>query len=171
MKRLIVDMDGVIADVYSQYIAYEEKETGIRQPMSALMGKKEFEGIRKARFYIEQKGFFRNAPMIEGSLPVMKELNKKYELFIVSAAMEFPNSLPEKLEWLGEHLPFITWQQIAFCGSKALIKGDIMIDDHFKNLDYFTGETILFSQPHNFGMDTKHHKRAENWEEVASMLL
>jgi 5'(3')-deoxyribonucleotidase len=108
---------------------------------------------------------------MEGSTEVVKELNKKYDLFIVSSAMEFPQSLPEKLEWLMEHFPFLQWQQLVFCGSKTIVKADIMIDDHFKNLDHFLGDTYLFTQPHNIFKETGRHRRVNDWNEIASLLL
>jgi 5'(3')-deoxyribonucleotidase len=101
----------------------------------------------------------------------LTELNKNYELFIVSAAMEFPQSLPEKLEWLNEHFSFLTWQQIVFCGSKEIVDADIMIDDHFKNLDLFKGTSLLFTQPHNQLKNDSRHKRVDSWKEIASILL
>lgn len=102
---------------------------------------------------------------------VVYDLNKKYDVFIVSAATEFPQSLPEKQAWLSEYFPFITWQQICFCGSKTIVKADIMIDDHFKNLDYFDGKTFLFTAPHNAKADTGRHQRVNNWLEIEKILL
>ena len=164
-------MDGVMADVYSQFIAYEEKEFGYRQPIENILGKKEKEAFKNARQYVFENGFFRNAPVMEGSIQAVKQLNEKYELFIVSAAMEFPKSLAEKYDWLAEHFPFLTWKQIIFCGSKTVVQGDIMIDDHYKNLDFFQGQTLLFAQPHNFGYDDKTHTRVKNWEDILKLLL
>ncbi|MFT3680666.1 MAG: 5'(3')-deoxyribonucleotidase [Ferruginibacter sp.] len=171
MKRLIVDMDGVLADVYSQFLDFEEKEFGFRQPLENLLGKPESEVFKNERIYVNSAGFFRNAPVMEGSIAAMEALNKSYELFIVSAAMEFPRSLPEKYEWLNEHFPFLTWKQIVFCGSKTVIQGDIMIDDHYKNLDYFKGKTILFTQPHNYSQPDNGHTRVSSWQEIIKLLL
>ena len=89
----------------------------------------------------------------------------------MSAATEFPQSLLEKHEWLSEHFSFITWQQMVFCGSKTIVEADIMIDDHFKNLDPFKGTTILFSQPHNLLSDPGRHKRVLSWNEIGGLLL
>jgi 5'-nucleotidase len=169
-ERLIVDMDGVLANVYEQFLNFEEKEFGFRQPMENLMGKTEAEVFKNERVYVHAKGFFRTAPVMQGSVEAMRSLNEKYALFIVSAAMEFPNSLAEKHAWLGEHFPFITWQQIVFCGSKTVIKGDIMIDDYFRNLDPFEGRTILFSQPHNAAMEQGRHIRVNTWAEIMKLL-
>lgn len=164
-------MDGVLADVYSQFLDMEEAEYGIRQPLENLLGRPESEVFKHERKYVLSAGFFRNAPVIKDGISAVQQLNEKYNLFIVSAAMEFPQSLPEKLEWLKEYFPFLSWKQFVFCGSKTIVKGDIMIDDHFKNLDYFNGKTFLFTQPHNHGQDEKHHTRVSSWKELLEILL
>ena len=103
------------------------------------------------------------------SQEVMDALNKKYEVFIVSSAMEFPNSLPEKLEWLNEHFPFLHWKQFVFCGRKSVVHGDYMIDDLPHNLETFNGEKLLFTAPHN--MQFNHFTRVTGWKEVGAYLL
>lgn len=171
MQRLALDMDGVLADVYEQFFRYDEKEFGRRKNAAEVNGVEERSSFPNMMQYVFSKGFFRTAPLMPGSVEVVKELNQQYDLFIVSAAMEFPQSLSEKLEWLNEHFPFIKWQQVVFCGSKTIVDADIMIDDHFKNLDNFKGSTILFTQPHNIHTNAGRHKRADNWTDVASLLL
>lgn len=171
MKTIAIDMDGVLADVYSLLSAKHAEEFGKVLTMDEMTGKLEHEVFPNAIKYVNSPGFFRNAPVMDGCLEVVRKLNDQYKIFIVSAAMEFPNSLPEKYSWLDEHFPFITWRQIVFCGSKEIIKTDIMIDDHFKNLNVFSGETILFSQPHNVLADAMHHKRVNNWQEIEALLL
>jgi 5'(3')-deoxyribonucleotidase len=105
----------------------------------------------------------------EGSQEIVERLNKKYELFIVSAAMEFPQSLSEKLKWLKEHFDFLHWKQIVFCGSKVVVHGDYMIDDLPYNLATFNGEKFIFSAPHNLHIDT--YQRLNNWKEVGERFL
>ncbi|MCH5600485.1 5' nucleotidase, NT5C type [Niabella ginsengisoli] len=170
-KRIAVDMDGVLADCFEQFVNYEYAETGIRKTVEEGSGKTEDETFENARTYLYQPGFFRGMPVIANSQEVLYKLNERFEIFIVSAATEFPQSLPEKQAWLNEHFPFIKWQQMMFCGSKAIIDADVMIDDHFKNLDSFKGRTILFTQPHNELANAGKHKRVHNWLEIEHLLL
>nr|MCU0368226.1 5'(3')-deoxyribonucleotidase [Cyclobacteriaceae bacterium] len=111
MKRLIVDMDDVLADATGQFIKYYEKEFGVRVSRESMHHKPEMERFpdnHEAVYnFTFRKDFFRKMEVNPHSQEVMKELNIKYEVFIVSSAMEFPNSLPEKLEWLNEHFPFL----------------------------------------------------------------
>jgi 5'-nucleotidase len=171
MERLAVDMDGVLADVYEQFFSYDERDFGKRRPLEEVIGVEERRAFPYINEYVYTNGFFRTAPVVKDSVEILTRLNENYEVFVVSAAMEFPQSLPEKLEWLKEHFPFLTWQQLVFCGSKTIVDADIMIDDHFKNLDNFPRTTILYTQPHNQLKDPGRHKRADTWTDIASLLL
>lgn len=170
-KRLLVDMDGVLADIYQQAINFEFAESGVRINLAEVNGKDEIVAFPNAARHVRQAGFFRSAPVVEGAVETMSKLMEIYEIFIVSAAMQFPNSLEEKYYWLEEHFPFISWNNIVLCGSKIVVHGDILIDDHFKNLDPFESRTLLYTQPHNKFSPENGHERVNNWEDVARLLL
>ena len=166
-------MDDVIVDATGQFIHYYEQEFGVRIERSVLNGKEEGEGFPDNHSVLRQfpyrVNFFRTMKPNDHSQEVLEKLNRKYELFIVSAAMEFPQSLTEKLAWLGEHLPFLSWKQFVFCGSKAVVYGDYMIDDLPHNLEKFNGEKFIFTAPHNLHLN--HFQRINNWKEVAEKFL
>jgi 5'(3')-deoxyribonucleotidase len=171
MKRILVDMDGVLADVYSRFFELHEEETGQRKTMDEIIGLKEGEAFPGAYRWVETPGFFRTLPLIPDSQRVLKFLNDTYEIIVVSMATEFPASLTDKQLWLNEHFPFISWRQVVFCGNKNLIRADLMIDDHFKNLDNFDGETIMFRQPHNLRSTDHPHTIVSSWKEIEELLL
>ncbi|HEY4196126.1 MAG TPA: 5'(3')-deoxyribonucleotidase, partial [Mucilaginibacter sp.] len=104
----------------------------------------------------------------EGSQEVVKALCDKYDVYIVSAATEFPNSLIDKYNWLAEHFPFISWKNIIFCGNK-IVDVQIMIDDRIRNFAGFKGRTLLYSSPHNHFVTG--YERVNSWAEVAAKLL
>jgi 5'(3')-deoxyribonucleotidase len=171
MKRILVDMDGVLADVYTRYFELYKEETGLTKTMDETIGLKEEEAFPQALSWVETAGFFRTLPVIPDSQRVLKLLNESYEIIVVSMATEFPASLTDKQLWLNDNFPFITWKQVVFCGNKSLIRADLMIDDHFKNLDNFDGETIMFIQPHNINATDHLHKRVSSWAEIEKLLL
>ena len=170
-KSIAIDMDNVIADIETNWINLYEAEFGVRVAKEDLLGIPEddaFPDPIAARSLIYKNGFFRNAPVIEGAQEALLKLHEHYDVFIVSAAMEFPNSLIEKYDWLNEHFPFISWKNIVFCGDKRVIATDYLIDDHLKNLDFCQGMPILFTASHNVNV-TK-HKRVNNWNEALALL-
>ena len=170
MKRLAIDMDNVIADVTAAFINSYEQETGIRLTENDINGKFEYDAFPNLRKWVFTEGYFRHLPVMRDSQRVIKRLMEQYDVFIVSAATEFPLSLTDKIFWLQDNFPFIGWQKVCLCGSKTIIKADILIDDHFKNLDYFEGKTYLYTSSHNIFADTGRHERVRNWLEIEQIL-
>lgn len=172
MKKTIgIDMDGVLADIESHWLNLYERDYGIRLSAEIFKGVKEsdaFPDKTAVEKYVFTPGFFRTLPVMEGAVEAVKKLAEDYEIYIVSAAMEFPLSLFEKREWLTEHFPFISWKNIIFCGDKSVIATDYLIDDHCKNLDYCKGTPIMFSAGHNANLN--HHVRANSWSEVLTLM-
>jgi 5'(3')-deoxyribonucleotidase len=170
-KSIAIDMDNVIADVVTHFMDWYEKDYGIRIKPEALMGIAETDAFpnNAVRKYVYTPGFFRTVPVMPGAQEAVKKLMTKFDVYIVSAAMEFPQSLSEKLEWLKEHFPFISWRNIIFCGDKSVIATDYLIDDHCKNLDCCSGKALIFTAGHNIKIN--HHQRVNNWQEVIELLM
>lgn len=166
-KSIAIDMDGVIADIEPHLLAGYERECGIKLSLAdiqGLSGEEAFPEKGVIAKVLHSPGFFRKLDVMPGAISGVKQLMEKYEVYIVSAATEFPLSLYEKYEWLKEHFPFISWRNIVLCGDKSIINTHYMIDDHCKNLDFCSGKTIMFNAHHNVHLN--HHFRVHNWEEV-----
>ncbi|NNE77048.1 MAG: 5'(3')-deoxyribonucleotidase [Pricia sp.] len=171
---LFVDMDEVVADTYGAHIEIYNKDFQECLTLDNCMGSEVWQKVpekrqRSVRDHARNRGFFRELKPIVDSQAVLKKLNEKYEVYIASAAMQFPNSLEEKSEWLDEHFPFIPWQKRILCGDKHILNGDILIDDRSYNLQNFDGRCILYTSPHN--IHTQGFERVHNWKEVAEKLL
>jgi 5'-nucleotidase len=173
MQRIIIDMDEVIADPMGEMIGWYRKEYGGEPDKDKMEGSWIWgfpeEHQQLIRQHLGSPGFFRHLPVMKDSVDVLRQLNDRYEVFIVSAAMEFPNSLKDKYDWLMEHFPFFTWRQLALTGSKDLVSGDFMIDDHEKNLKGFNGKPYLFTSAHN--LKVTGYDRINNWQEAAGIFL
>ncbi|AMR33334.1 5'(3')-deoxyribonucleotidase [Mucilaginibacter sp. PAMC 26640] len=170
-KSIAIDMDGVLADVEQQFLNWYQRDYDVLFNKEYLIGKDEanlFPEPGAARTFATSAGFFLDIPVMDGAIEAVKKLMESYEIYIVSAAMEFPVSLIEKHEWLKVNFPFIHWRNIIFCGDKSIINTDYMIDDHLKNLDNFKGKTIMFNAFHN--INYHHHVRANNWDDVLKLL-
>ncbi|WP_020213707.1 5' nucleotidase, NT5C type [Flavobacterium rivuli] len=170
-KTIAIDMDGVIADVEKHYIDWYERDYGVRIDRKTMEGLMEHEAMPEKGAimkFLTTPGFFRTVPVMEGAVEAVKDLMHDYEVYIVSAAMEFPLSLYEKHQWLAEHFPFISWKNIIFCGDKSVIDTDFLIDDHLKNLDFCKGKALMFTAFHNVKHNT--HQRVNNWKEIPTVV-
>ncbi len=174
MQSIAIDMDETIADTLAKFISWYRRDFGVDFDHDALRGKEISSLVppeRRGIFlkYLDTPGFCRDIPVIPDAPEVLEKLNSRYEIYICSSAMEFPNSLKDKLDWTLEYFPFLTWRQVCLCGNKHLIQTDIMIDDRSRNFQYFKGRKILFTQNHNFSETG--FERANSWKEVEKMLL
>ncbi|GAB3355022.1 5'-3'-deoxyribonucleotidase [Arachidicoccus ginsenosidivorans] len=166
-KTIAIDMDGVLANVEPQLVKYYNKYYGASLTLETIQGMSGAEAFPKdapTRYMLNQPGFFRDLEVMPGAIDAVRQLMKDYEVYVVSAATEFPLSLFEKYEWLREHFPFIDWRHIVLCGDKSIISTDYMIDDYCKNLDVFKGKTLMFHAYHNTTLH--HHFRVRSWSEV-----
>ncbi|MCD0471419.1 5'(3')-deoxyribonucleotidase [Flavobacterium sp. JAS] len=170
-KTIAIDMDGVLADIEVQLIEHYNKANGTALSKESIRGLAEEEAFKDRallRAVLNADNFFRTLPVMPDAVESLRRLQENFEIFIVSAATEFPVSLAEKIAWLGEHFPFIKWDNIILCGSKRIINTDYMIDDHCKNLDYCMGKPIMFTASHN--VNQTHHLRVNNWKEAVEVL-
>ncbi|MCX2493547.1 5'(3')-deoxyribonucleotidase [Pedobacter sp. PF22-3] len=173
MEKIAIDMDEVIADAVGKFIKLYNRDFNVPLDLKIDAGNEIYHHVpqdvnQKWFEYINEPGFFRDLDVIADSQRVIKALQQKYDVYIVSAAMEFRNSLVDKYDWLAEHFSFIDWQHIMFCGNK-IVNVDIIIDDRTKNFINFTVRPLLFTSPHN--LLVKEYERVNSWEEVADLLL
>lgn len=166
MLRIALDMDEVMADVIPKFSDIFEQEFGRRPKLEEYRGKKIYDvnDAQHIRNALHKPGFFADLPVMEGSQEVVEWLNENFDLYIVTAAAEFRNSLADKHDWLGKNFPFIHWSKYVFCGNKSIINADYLIDDHVKNMKRFSGKGVLFTASHN--IEDTEYDRVNNWQEV-----
>jgi 5'-nucleotidase len=173
-KRIAIDMDEVTADALSRHLDLYNARFKTTVTASDMQGRLLRDVVpAEHRPQVEEMvrtiGFFRDLPVMRDSQEVISDLQARYDIFITTAAMEFPNSFIEKYDWLASHFPFIPWTHIVFCGDKSVIATDYLIDDHARNFEHFRGEGILFTAPHNIHVTG--YRRVANWREVRTMFL
>ncbi|MGC1783365.1 MAG: 5'-3'-deoxyribonucleotidase [Acidobacteriaceae bacterium] len=174
MQRIAVDMDEVIADALGELLARYNRERKTNFTKADLHGKWLWQvlpagGQKLIEGYLQSDEFFEDLPVIPGSQKVLQRISRKYEVFIATAAMAFPNSFGAKYRWLRRHFDFLSPHNFVFCGDKSILHADFLIDDMPYNLAAFRGQGILFTSPHNANL--KGYRRVDTWEDVAKIFL
>jgi 5'(3')-deoxyribonucleotidase len=174
MKRIAVDMDEVLADALTEHLARYNRDHGEAITKSHLHGKGLWDIVSADRHerleaYLRSDDFFEDLPVLEDSQEVLARLSQHYEIFIATAAMEFPNSFGSKYRWLLRHFPFISPVNFVFCGDKSILLADYLIDDSVRHFERFKGQGILFSAPHNAAVTGV--RRVASWREVEEFFL
>ena len=173
-ERIAIDMDEVMADTLAKHLACYKRDFGETLTKADLAGHRldafvPAERREHVRGYLRINGYFRDIPVMSGSQEVIRALAKRYEIFVASAAMEFPTSFTDKYEWLHEHFPFIPYTHIVFCGDKSILAADFLIDDNVHQLTRFNGQGILYTSPSN--LQETRFPRVNDWSEVRQRFL
>ena len=118
---------------------------------------------------LRAEDFFADLDVMPDAQRVLAEMQRRYEIFIASAAMEVPNSFNAKYTWLERHFPFIPHTHIVFCGNKSILRAEYLIDDNPRQLEFFSGTGILYDAPHNEAITG--YTRVHNWLEIEALFL
>lgn len=185
MEKLIVDMDDVIVEkgfirMINKFLGTNYKQEDAKSyfvndliPKDKMNEWIEFYANNNVYDYVD---------IVNGAKEVLEKLNKKYDLYIVTAYV-FRNepqvsgkTLNDKYNYICKEFPFISPHKIVFISNKDLIEADIRIDDSPKKLTGKARLKLLFTAYHNKDipkeeLDKNNFIRVNNWKEVEQMLL
>lgn len=180
-KRLMIDMDDVITigtfkEQIEDFIGHpiDTEKTGYFLQNALEDRKEEF-------FHKGPLDMYEDAPLLDNAYEVIKELNEKYEVYLVSsyvipdAHYQEGNHLKYKMEYLQKRLPFIKTEQIIFSNIKTIMNFDIAIDDSIRHLENAKMK-IMFNAFHNGNISDEELKekgiiKVNNWLEIKKLLL
>jgi 5'(3')-deoxyribonucleotidase/uncharacterized protein with PQ loop repeat len=166
--RIAIDMDEVMADSLGEHLRRYTAAFGGGLTREALHGRSLFAAVPPehvpAAAAMLDASFFDCLAVMPGCEPVVRELAERHEVVIATAAMEVPSSFEAKYRWLRRHFPFIPPDRFVFCGDKAVVDADYLIDDSPRHFARFRGRPLLFAAPHN-ALDTR-YPRVRDWEDV-----
>lgn len=182
MKTMMVDMDNVITD--GNFTIFLEEFLGKKVDLdsSKIYYKQEIIKGREKEFkqIYQYKNLYENAPLLEGCYEVLKRLNEKYDIYIVTSYIWGKNiinpeeNLKNKFQYLKEKLPFINPNKYIFTQNKKLMSFDIRIDDRIAELENGKIKLLFDSWSNNTITEEKLKKeniiRVKNWYEIESIL-
>ncbi len=133
MRRVYVDMDGVLCDFEGAVAEGRKAEPEREYPQS-------------------RPGFYRGLAPIPGALEAMIQLSNdpQIDLWILTAPSVFnPLSYTEKRLWVEDHLGFEMCHRLIIAPDKSLLRGDVLIDDHDRGRgqERFEGKLVYFGSP------------------------
>jgi hypothetical protein len=145
MKKVFVDMDNVLVDFQSGLDQVSE------DVKAAYAGRPD-----------EIPGMFGLMKPMPGAIEAVHELQKHYDLFILSTApWKNPSAWSDKVAWVTKYLDDVFHKKMIITHCKNLCQGDYLIDDSGKNgTSEFNGEWIHFGS-----------EQFPNWESVLDYLL
>lgn len=178
--RILIDMDGVIADFDGEFI----KRWRERHPDKFYIPLEE-----RTAFYVKDQypeelkplvaeillepGFFREMMPMNGAKDALLEMELMgHELFICTSPLStYKNCVLEKFEWVDQFLGPEWVKRIVLTKDKTIVKADVIIDDKPE----ITGvestpswEHILYDRPYNRNVNRK-RLAWHNWKDVLAL--
>lgn len=155
--RIAIDIDEVMGDTHTAKYALF-KARGFAPSDDDLVGRKLAdiappEVAAAIELELHKGFFFAGIEPMEGAAEAVKQLAERHEIFVATAAMDYPASVPHKVAWLSRNFPFIDPQNYVFCGDKSILRADVLIDDSPRHFDGFGGQGVCFRALHNHGAD------------------
>jgi 5'(3')-deoxyribonucleotidase len=171
--RVAIDMDEVIADAVAAERQWLMAEFGYMWEEAQLSGNHlknlvAAEHARALEQHLHNGEFFSRLDVIPGSVEAVQQLSRRYDIFVTTAAMEYPGSLAHKHRWLLDNFGFLNPLNFVFCGDKSIINAAFLIDDNSRHFARFCGQGVLFSAPHNVGIHG--YPRLNSWAEAEALL-
>lgn len=173
-KRLLIDVDEVLADFQTPTFAVIEKLFGrVLTPhdfevwdIFGLFSEEEKQAIFEE---LEKPGFCQGLQPTPGSIEAVRELRKIVDVYPVTSPFHSPTWVHERNTWLHEYHGFKK-REIVHTGSKFLVTGDALLDDN-------PSHVTTWAEEHPFGLGMLWHipntrtlglddLRVHTWDEV-----
>lgn len=174
--RILVDMDGVIADLESHLLDQwnerfpEETPPDIEERQSFYIGMHDPAGVGiKVQSIMHGEGFFETIPPIKGGIEAVNEMRQEHDVYIVtSAGISYRYAASEKYRWVLHHFDEDMMRKLIITPAKYVVGGDILIDD--KPRIYKEGsanwEHVLYDATYNQEVEHKRRLTWDNWREI-----
>lgn len=179
---ILVDMDGVIADLESAFWT----RWAARHP-----GAPGRELAKVDEFYLEdqlpepwadlaepirvQPGFYASFPTVPGAQQALNDmLAEGLEVFICTAPhLDNPTCASDKLAWLSTHIGPGWERRAIITKDKGAVRGDLLIDDKPTIGSWWTPTwtQVLFDRPYNTGVPGPRLHSWDQWRQVLAPLL
>jgi 5'-nucleotidase len=130
MKRIYIDMDGVLADFNNG-------------------AKKFFNENPNQKFPQSRYGFFIGLEEIPNAILSVKKIQEKYDVWILTRpSIKNINCYSEKAYWLVQRFGEDILNRTVMSCDKSIVKGDYLIDDQISDGQLeFEGKLLKFGSP------------------------
>lgn len=181
---ILCDLDSIVADLLGAWLPAYNAKHGRAMTIADVT---EWDIHKCApdghRVYdvLHGAGMFRRLAPLAGAVEGVRALCAAgHEVVILTASAKQPQTAADKLEWVREHLPWLSRKDVLIGHRKHLVRGDVLIDDSPENLaDYAAAwpraKLITIDYPYNRGvpvhfraMDYADPRRA--WRDIAAYL-
>lgn len=174
MKRVLLDVDGVLADFIGPVLDLVRETTGrvhTREQVTAFdfaatLGLSRDESALVKRQLSTRAGWWASLPVLDGAVDGVERLRAVADVYIVTSPWNScPTWLHERESWIAKHFG-IRHSNVIACSAKHVVSGHMLVDDKTETLrewsrvhGHLGGFAVQWQTPHN---------RADEWSGLAT---
>ncbi len=179
-KTVYVDMDGILNKFWEPYTQYYNQIYQDKKWLNAndltnysvakCLGLVDQNMADRLDLSIMSKQeFWLNIPVYDGAIEAMERLCERFNVYVLSTPWNgYKDCMRDKMMWMESKFPFFSTKNMIFTHHKGLLRGDVIVDDHPKNLRAFQGKTATITYPYN--ADVNVDFRSSSWREIGKWI-
>lgn len=182
MNRVLLDVDGVLADFVGGYLQLLEHHTGLvamREHITAFdigasLGLTREQSSRMKRAIGDTPAFARHLDVYAGAAEGFRELAQVADVWIVTSPWNSnPTWTHDREAWLQRHFG-IPHSRVIHTSAKHICRGDFLVDDKTETLhawqaEHPQGRAVQWITPHN-RRDGWTGVATDSWSELVGMV-
>jgi 5'-nucleotidase len=156
--------------MYNANIKLRKKDLFRYEISKCIPGLEDDEAEKRRNIIFSTPGYWTDLPIYPNAAKVVEWIYQNFNTYILTAPwVDYRDCVPEKYDWIKNHLPFFNLQKVIFCHDKHIIHDQgILIDDNVKHINMFQGKTVRYAYPYNAQAMSTHS--ADNWNQVLSIM-
>jgi 5'(3')-deoxyribonucleotidase len=178
MARILLDVDGVVANFVGRYLQVVKDVTGrdygdedvVEWNIATALGLSEQEQDR-VHEVVATPGFCFELSVYPGAVAAVRRLAGRHSIVWVTTPSEHnPTWRQDRERWLAEHFGGLG-RSLVQTNDKQLVDGDLLVDDRPENCAAWarahpSGLAVLWSRPWNVSATPAGISRAASWDEL-----
>lgn len=148
---IALDMDGPIVNLHEHWLKLYNKDYNDNLTYEQINDwdiRKFVKCPDKIFNYLTEPNFFYEAEPVDGAIEAVKELNKRHQVYIVTACPP-GTGLEDKCRWIAKYLPFLQREQIIITYHKFMVNANVLYDDAPEHLQTSPSITVAWDTPYN----------------------
>lgn len=182
MKRVLLDVDGVLADFVGGYLTLLEQHTGLKPAREAIdqfdigaaLGLTPDQSARMERAIGDEHRLARCLDVYPGAREGVQRLQEIADVYIVTSPWNSnPTWTHDREWWLKQHFD-IPHARVIHGSAKYLLRGDMFVDDKTSSVVKWQAEWpgalgVVWDTPHN-RRDHWSGARTSNWDALIGLV-
>jgi len=170
---ILVDMDDTIENLTEAWVSWANRRYGTAVSADDIRSwdpSEAFPGVSHEQIYaiLQEEALYATLKPLPGAVEALRSLVEAGHRVYILTNTDYRVIRAKTEAVLLRYFPFIPMDRVIFAAHKAMVKGDVLVDDGPHNLLAGDYKKLLFTAYHNRDFDAEAHgmTRVNSWAEA-----